>query len=67
MAMKKFDINKFQKFRQECYNNDAYSRAYSWVEALHIAGYKSAISYNGTVRGIYLSEEEYTWFVIKWS
>jgi hypothetical protein len=65
--MIKLDIRKYQKFRQECYNNSKFRNAYDWVEALRIAGFKTAISYDGSSTGIHLSEEEYTWFVIRWS
>ena len=65
--MKLINISDFPKYTAECLN-DEYD---SWEASLIANGYKSAEAlhedgnYWGTL--INLSDEEYTWFVLRWS
>jgi hypothetical protein len=58
-----FDITCFPKFMKDFERN-------GWLvdEAMRRMGYKSAIfEANGTMCAWGLSEEEYTWFILRWS
>jgi hypothetical protein len=61
--MKWFDISQFPKFRRASEN---YSGTVD--EKMRRMGYKTAtFEANGTMNAWGLSEEEYTWFVLRWS
>jgi|688.fasta_scaffold33487_15 hypothetical protein len=58
-----FNIKDFPNFRKEALN---YSGTLD--DTMRRMGYKTAtFKANGTVNAWGLSEEEYTWFVLRWS
>jgi hypothetical protein len=61
--MKWFDITNFPKFTKEC---AIYSGTLD--EKMRRMGYKTAtFKVNGTMNAWGMSEEDYTWFVLRWS
>ena len=64
--MKTIDIIDFPKYKDEC-RNDGYN---TWEESVRANGYKSARAvpddnFFGTY--IIMSDEDYTWFIMRWS
>ena len=64
--MKTIDIFQYPRF------TTAYENAYTtWCEDMILAGFKSAKLCSGQSyfvgRSYYLSDEDYTWFLLKWS
>jgi hypothetical protein len=58
-----FDIRKFPKYCNEYFNDGL-----SWAEGLVENGYLSARQSLSHIHGmIIMDDEEYTWFVVKWS
>lgn len=65
--MKEIDLMDFTNFVAHCYDNESHSQSESWDESLRIEGYHSAkcVLRNRTAV-ILLSDEDYTWFILKW-
>lgn len=63
--MKQIKIVDFPKYRAE-FRYDEYN---TWEESLKANGYPSATAKPDTLYGnvLELSDEEYTWFVLRWS
>jgi hypothetical protein len=63
--MKQFKISNFPKFVEYAYSNPELNNLNQWDEILAAAGFKTAI-YKG-INSWCMDDEEYTWFVLRWS
>ena len=61
MGRVKFNIQDFPKFLEWTHKNDTLY----WIIDFELAGFHSAENHQGG--NMSLNEEEYTWFVLKWT
>ena len=59
----KIDLRNYPKF-VAAYENDG---KLSWEQSLHTAGFKSANGDEMLIWEYKLDDEEFTWFVLRWS
>jgi hypothetical protein len=61
--MKILDLYYFPKYKTE-FINDGYS---TWKASVRANGFKSAVTCSAFGERLWISDEEYTWFLLRWS
>jgi hypothetical protein len=63
--MKQFYMKDYPKFKQHCYRNST-GYIIPFEDHLQTSGFKSAIR-GSPGKGFEMSDEDFTWFVLRWS
>jgi hypothetical protein len=60
------NISVFPKYKHHCYFNSEYDQFHCWASCLVHDGFTSA-HYSFEEYQLQMSDEDYVWFVLKWS